>query len=50
MDEHPENVDQNDSFGPTKQDIFQLISDLSKIRKLAAINMAEDKQLATVVI
>lgn len=45
MDEHPEPIDQNDSFSHTKQTIFQLLSDLTKIRKLAAINIAEDEQL-----
>lgn len=46
MDENTEPVDTNDTFSRTKQTIFQLLSDLTKIRKLAAINMAEDEQLA----
>lgn len=41
MDEHAESVDANDNFGSTKRQIFQLICDLSKIRKLAAINLTE---------
>lgn len=46
MDENPEAIDPNDTFSRTKQTIFQLLSDLTKIRKLAAINMAEDEQLS----
>lgn len=45
MDEHAEPVDANDNFGSTKRQIFQMISDVIKIGKLAAINLAEDELL-----
>lgn len=45
MDEHAEPVDANDNFGSTKRLLFQMLSDLTKIRKLAAINVAENELL-----
>lgn len=45
MDEHAEPVDPNDNYGTTKRQLFQMLSDVLKLRKLAALNLAEDERL-----